>query len=73
MQNVSKVNMETSKTYPSGNFQHLQHIQAYWKPCQISKIELFVKIIQPLTIFEKSVILDVWHDSECTTDVDVVF
>ena len=39
----------------------------YSEPCQTSKMELFLKIIngrKPLTIFAKSSILDVWLGSE---------
>ena len=41
--------------------------EAYSEPSQTSKIELFEKVVngfQPLTIFEKSSILDVWQGSE---------
>ena len=39
--------------------------------CQISKKELFSNIVwgwKPLTIFEKSFILDVWHGSEYASE-----
>ena len=41
--------------------------EAYPEPSQTSKMELFVKIVKggnPLTIFEKSSILDIWLCSE---------
>ena len=42
---------------------------AYSKPCQSSKIERFVKIVngfKPLTIFARCSVLDVWQSSEYT-------
>ena len=41
--------------------------EAYSKPCQISKMELYLKIVKSfymLTIFSKCYILDVWQGSE---------
>ena len=41
--------------------------EAYSELCQTSKMELFGKIVQIFqasSIFAKSFILDVWHDSE---------
>ena len=41
--------------------------QAYSECCQTSKMEIFVKIIinfQPLKIFAKNPILDIWQGSE---------
>ena len=41
--------------------------EVYSEPCQISKMELYAQIVngfQPLTIIEKSSILDVWQGSE---------
>ena len=46
--------------------------QAYTKPSQTSKIELFSKIVsgfQALNIFAKSFILDVWQISEWTSEI----
>ena len=41
---------------------------AYSEPCQSSKMELFAKIVNGLTVnyFAKSSILDVWQGSENT-------
>ena len=44
--------------------------QPYSQPCQISKTELFLKIVNVwrlLVIFARSSILDVWHCSEYTS------
>ena len=41
--------------------------ETYSEPCQISKMEVFAKIVNGfsfLTIFTKNSILDVWHNSE---------
>ena len=41
--------------------------EAYSEPCQTSKMALLAKIVgvfQPLTVFVKSFILDVWQGSE---------
>ena len=41
--------------------------EAYSKPCETPKMGIFVKIInsfQPLTIFPKSSILDIWQGSD---------
>ena len=45
----------------------LYSAEAYSEPCQISKVELFSKILgdfQSLTISAKSCVLDLWQDSE---------
>ena len=44
---------------------------AYSKPCQTTKIERFmnmVNVFQPLIIFAKHLILYVWEDSDYATD-----
>ena len=46
---------------------NLSNPEANSEPCQISKMELFAKIVngqKPLTFFVKHFILDVWLDSE---------
>ena len=43
------------------------HLEVYSEPCQTSKIEHFVKIVndfQPLSIFVKRSILDIWEGCE---------
>ena len=48
--------------------------EAYSQPCQTSKIERFVKIINsftPLTVFTKRSILDVWYFSEYASEADL--
>ena len=48
------------------NNKHLS--EAYVEPYQTSKMKLFAKMVkgfQPLTIFTKSFILDVWQGPEC--------
>ena len=43
------------------------HLEVYSEPCQTSKIEHFVKIVndfQPLSIFAKRSILDIWEGCE---------
>ena len=39
--------------------------ELYLDSCQISKKEIFAKIIKPLTVFAKNSILDVSQHSEC--------
>ena len=42
--------------------------EAYSEPYQTSNTKLFEKLVkgfQPLAIFTKSCILDVWQDTEC--------
>ena len=60
---------------------NMQLPEAYSKPCQISKKELFAKINfqdgvffakivnswKSFTVFSKSFILDIWQDSECAS------
>ena len=44
--------------------------EEYWEPSQTSKMKLFVQIVnglQPLTIFAKSSILDIWVGTEYAT------
>ena len=46
--------------------------EAYSEHCQTSKMELFAKIVnswKPLSIFAKSSILDVWQDSEYSSEI----
>ena len=45
-------------------YNRLTEFRNTFRTNQISKMELFVKMLQPLTIFTKSSILDVWLDSE---------
>ena len=43
------------------------HPDTYSEPCETSKMERFVKIVnnfKPLTIFGKRSILDIWEDCE---------
>ena len=47
-------------------------MEAYPEPCQISKMALFAKIVngfQPLNIFAKNQIFDVWQGSGYTSVV----
>ena len=47
---------------------YLSESEASSEPCQISQRELIAKIVNgfwPLTVFEKSSILDFWKGSEC--------
>ena len=46
--------------------------ETYSEPCQTSKMELYVKIVEggrPLANFAKSFILDVWQGSEYASRV----
>ena len=55
------------------------HPEAYSEPCQKFKMERFVKIVnhfQPLTIFAKRFILDMWGGCEYSyviNEIDLVF
>lgn len=45
-------------------------LEAYWEPHQISKTELFAKVVngfKSLTIFPKPFIVDVWKGSDYTS------
>ena len=49
--------------------------EAYSEPCLRSKMELFAKIVnsfQPVTIFAKSSILDIWLGSEYTKFMNTI-
>ena len=51
-------------------FKYFQKTEVYLIPIQISKVELFVKMVNslmPLTILTKSSILDVWLGSKIAT------
>ena len=48
----------------------MKDAEAYLEPCQTSKMAFFVKAkigFQPLSVFAKSQILDVWEGFECTS------
>ena len=63
--NVAQINIDE---FSMGNIE--KHIETYWVHGQISKIELFLKIVNDwklLTYFAKSPILDVWLVSKCTS------
>ena len=42
-------------------------IKAFPEPYEVSEMELFPKLAKPLINFVNSSILDVWHDTECTS------
>ena len=51
---------------------HYLETDMYSKPCQASKMERFAKTVssfQPLTIFTKRFISDVWQGSEYVSDI----
>ena len=51
---------------------HYLDTDMYSKPCQTSKMEQFAKAVnsfQPLTIFTKRSISDVWQGSEYVSDI----
>ena len=43
---------------------NLSNLEAYSEHCQTSKIEHFAKVVNTVTFFVKSTILDVWQGSE---------
>ena len=50
--------------------------EAYAEPCKTSKMEFSAKIvngIQPLTIFAKSSVLEVWQGSEYDSELEVIY
>ena len=52
-------------------YQVTAHLEVYSEPCQMSKMELFAKIVndwKPLTISAKSSFLDVWQGSAHDSD-----
>ena len=62
-----RVKLLHSKGTLSHSNNYFSNSEAYSEPYQLSKMERFAKIIngfQPLTIFAKQSILDVWQDSE---------
>ena len=65
--NYNWVFRENTKSF---TFKYFQKTEVYLAPIQISKMELFVEIINslmPLTILTKSSILDVWLGSKMAT------
>ena len=46
---------------------NLSNPEAYWEPCQTSKMECFAKIFK-FFFFRKYCILDVWQSSEVLTE-----
>ena len=66
--NYNWVFKENTKSFA---FKYFQKTEVYLVPIQISKMELFVKIVNslmPLTILTKSSILDVWLASKIVTN-----
>lgn len=47
-------------------------IKAFPEPYEVSEMELFPKLAKPLINFVNSSILDVWHDTECTSQWGVL-
>ena len=52
--------------------QNSDYSEVHLEPCQTSRMEPFLKIVNAVKVFEKSSILDVWQGSEYSSVIFIL-